>query len=157
MAYTKLSTITPEVLRKGASKACKKEDIALQSHADKPEKLLDSLDGLAASNFSLVKKNITQPIDDSVELFADVSKKTLNDDLSDISVDNMVFVHMTDYMPKEGKILCARTFEKLEDGTSLPRSTVHFTVNNISPVLQGDPEWGDKKIGIIIPSKKTLS
>ena len=157
MAYTKLSTIAPEILRKCASKACKKADIALQSYVDKPEKLLGSLDGLAARNCSLVKKNITQLIDDSVELFADVSKKTLNDDLSDISVDNMVFVHMTDYMPKEGKILCARTFGKLEDGTTLPRATVHFTVNNISPVLQGDPEWGDKKIGIIIPSKKLFS
>ena len=77
MAYAKLPTIAPEILQKGVSKVCKKADIALQSHADKPEKLLGSLGGLAASNFSLIKKNITQLIDDSVELFADVSKKNI--------------------------------------------------------------------------------
>ncbi len=119
------------------------------------EKLTNALDGLAASNSALIKKSsIPELVDETIELLNGCTKKPLNQDLSNLSPKNMVLVHMTDFYPQDGKILCSRSFGITPDGLSKPRTSVHFTVNNISPELFGDPSWADKKFGIIMPSDR---
>lgn len=119
------------------------------------EKLTGALSGLATSNSALVKKtSIPQLVNETIELLSGCTRKPLNQDLSNLSPKNMVLVHMSDYYPQDGKILCARSFGTIPDGLSKPRTSVHFTVNNISSELPGDPIWAEKKFGIILPADK---
>ncbi|MBR1617064.1 hypothetical protein IJ670_02825 [bacterium] len=142
-----------------ASTALQKSNGLIQS-ATKPieagsEKLTETLSALATSNSALVKKTlIPQLVDETIELLNSYTRKPLNQDLSNLSPKNMVLVHMSDYYPQEGKILCARSFGKTPDGLSKPRTSIHFTVNNISSELFGDPIWAEKKFGIILPADK---
>lgn len=127
------------------------------SSIENSKKLTKTLDNLAFCNASLIKNNNQGVLIDEYSGILDGFKeKPLADDFSNLSAKNTVLVHMSDFFPKDGKILCAMNFGKTENGLSKSRSSVHFTLNNISPELTGDPSWKNKKYGIIMPADKTI-
>lgn len=69
-------------------------------------------------------------------------------DISKMSMDDVVFVHMTDRKPYFGFI--STRYEV----TGLPRKTVHFSVNH--PVSAHLSSWNDKKYCILIPGDEMI-
>lgn len=115
--------------------------------------LIGSLNLLATLNRPAINKQYSTIIDREADLPNCLESRPLNH-ISELSPENMLLVHVSNYFPENGIIRCAKTFGIQEDGTSKTRSTVHFSINNISPELTGDPNWKDKKYAILIPADK---
>ncbi len=71
-----------------------------------------------------------------------------------IAPDKLLFVHLTDYLPKNGVIQSDFT------STGAPRNTVHFALNHsvVNPLGAGGTKgWTEKKYAVIAPFNKTCS
>lgn len=90
-------------------------------------------------------------VDSSSDLLFDFAKKhSLFTRSGDIADNGLALVHMTDYVPKTGKILSDRA---IYNGT---RSSVHFAVNHaVEAVNGGLANWSSAKYAVILPFSKT--
>lgn len=92
---------------------------------------------------------------DNRALFKWAERKPIKD-FQDISPDNLVLVHMSDYFPEGGKISSVKNATRDENGVSKYRSTVHFALNHVVHEHKYGNRWHSMKYGIILPFKKTL-
>ena len=74
--------------------------------------------------------------------------------IEQIAPDKLLLVHLTDYLPKNGKIQSDFTAK------GAPRNTVHFALNHsvVNPFGGGGAKgWTEKKYTIFAPFQKTSS
>lgn len=99
-------------------------------------------------------KSASVIVDSSIELLPGFAKKIpLN--AKNIDPESLVLIHMTDFFPKNGKILSARE-AMLKNGVGTSRNSVHFTLNH--PVQEHRfGSWDGKKYAILAPYNKAVS
>lgn len=114
-----------------------------------------SLLNLALINFCSIKsfdnKNL---VDENVSLIEGCSKHYLSD-ISDIDLDKMVFVHATNYFPKEGIIKSTANATKEKTGYFSPRFKIHGSINHFVEE-HSSGSWNNKNYAIIMPFNKLV-
>ena len=73
------------------------------------------------------------------------------DNINQIVPVNLVLVHMTNYLPKDGVIKSTRNSTKDADGVSSYRNTVHFALNHAVYEHKHGNAWGDMKVAVLAP------
>lgn len=94
-------------------------------------------------------------IDATKKMFTGFKSKRLKN-INDINPDNLVAVHMTNYMPTGGLIKTTKEATKDINGVAEYRDTVHFSLNH---VVQDHTfgAWSDKKVAILAPLKGLMN
>ncbi len=106
--------------------------------------------GLVNFDSSIAKRRILGLFDINGTL--PVKNRKINS-FEQITPDNLLMVHLTDYLPKGG------TIHTLFDNSKNARNTLHFTLNHavVNPFGGGGTEgWTDKQYAIFTPFKKAL-
>ena len=70
--------------------------------------------------------------------------------IEEIAPENLVLVHMTDYLPENGVIKSTREATRDANGAGLYRDTVHFALNHGVYEHQLN-SWNDKKVAVLAP------
>ncbi|HBG48654.1 MAG TPA: hypothetical protein DDW90_03970 [Cyanobacteria bacterium UBA9971] len=88
-------------------------------------------------------------IEATEKLLQGFKSKTIQS-IHEIAPENLVAVHLTDYMPVNGIIKTTRAATKDANGASAYRNTVHFALNHgVYEHQLGN--WNDKKIAVLAP------
>ena len=114
-------------------------------------KFAPSIASVKEDTFSCAKKLI--PADNSLFSWA---KRKPEFSISNINPDSVALVHMTNYYPKDGKILSTNLATKDANGVGESRTTIHFCLNkSVTEHFAGNP-WNTMDYAIILPFKDVL-
>ena len=73
-----------------------------------------------------------------------------------IEPESLVMVHMTNYYPKDGKILSTKFASRDADGVGTFRPTIHFALNKSVTEHAFGNDWQTMNYAIILPFKETV-
>lgn len=142
----------------------------LQKLAHKPQvtKVIASSLGLAPLALGL-SKDVFIKKEKSIENTNPVKQNILADDtlfswakqqpklsMTEINPESMVWVHMTEYFPQNGRILSSRLATRDENGAGAGFSTIHGAINkSVTEHLVGK-DWQTMSYAVIAPFSKLL-